>query len=370
MTGDAFVAVSVAHQLGPVSSAAVLSLGPETRAAALAASSGMALAWDQARQAPYPANGWALKRRGLTRGGRAAGTGKTAGALAGLRAAGADFDLVIDMQDRRLRHLGLPDGRVHPVVSFNRLPGAAGRILWPLPGYHDLGSAEFLGDLDPDAVPWEAKADRFAWRGIAGGRASPRGDVRREGGRLRPLLRAVAEGRIGRAEAEAALQSFPRHRFVSRYRDDPRADAGFVDGNGFVLKDEPLLAGLERPRLARQAFQGFRYLVVLRGLDIGSSFFWTMNSGSLGLVMETPFESFASVHFRPWEHYVPFREDLADFEARLDWCRAHQPECRAMVRAARETCRLLARADLRDRIACDVVAGLRARIGGGGAFHA
>ena len=366
MTEDDFLAVSVAHQLGDPG--ARLVLGAETRAAALAASSGLTLAWDQARQMPYPQNGWALSPKGLVKGGRVAdrdragSTGKTAGALAELHAAGADFDLLIDMQDRRLRSLALPDGAVHPVVCFNRVAGAAGRILWPLPGYHDLGSAAFLGELDPAAVSWAEKQDRFAWRGIVGGRANPKGDVRREGWRLRPLLRQLAEGRIDRATAEATLRSFPRHRFVDRYASDPRADVGFVDGNGFTLRDEPMLAGLERPRLTRQDFQRVRYLVVLRGLDVGSSFFWTMNSGSLGLVMETPFQSFASVHFRPWEHYVPFREDLTDFEARLDWCRSHEPECRAMVAAAARTCRWLARADLRDRIARAVVAGLRERI--------
>lgn len=360
MTEAEFVASSIAHQLGDGTGRWVAEA--ETRAFAFAAGSGSTLGWNAAEARPYPDNGWRLEGGELRPGHRSVNPAKAEGTLRQLLAAGADFDLLIDMQDRRMRNLVLPDGRLHPVVSFNRLGDATGRVLWPLPGYQDLGSPEFLGDLDPAAVPWAQKLDRFAWRGIHGGRENPKGDARREGKRLRPLLRAHAAGAIGAAEIEARLNTFPRHRFVARYADDPRADVGFVDGNGFTLAEEPMLAPLARPRVTRAAFQHFRYLVVLRGLDIGSSFFWTMNSGSLGLVMETPFQSFASVHFRPFEHYVPFREDLADFEDRLAWCHDHPAECQEMVRRAGAVCRLLDRADLRAAVLGGVVDGMRARL--------
>ncbi len=80
-----------------------------------------------------------------------------------------------------------------------------------------------------------------------------------------------------------------------------------------------------------------------------------MNSGSLALVMESPFETFGSCHFRPWEHYVPFREDMADFETAFAWCEAHQAECQAMTERTAEVCALLARADLRLEISRAVV---------------
>ena len=360
MTGDAaFVDAQVSHQLGPN---VPLRLDRAARAFAVRASAGGVLAWNAEAGAPHADCGWRTGPHGPEPGHRSVNREKHTRVLHGMQAAEADFGLMIDMQDRRVRSLMMPDGGAHPVVGFNRLPDAPGRILWPLPGYHDEGSPDFLGDIDPTAVPWQAKADRFAWRGIHGGRANPRGDIRAEGRRLAPILRDHASGDAGPRKTERLLQTFPRHRFVSRYHADPRGDVGFVDGNGFTLRDEPLLAHLERPRLPRTIMQHFRYLVVLRGLDIGSSFFWTMNSGSLGLVMETPFESFASCHFRAWEHYVPFREDLADFEERLDWARANGAECRAIVARAVAVCRLLARADLRDAALRGVVAGLRARL--------
>ena len=78
--------------------------------------------------------------------------------------------------------------------------------------------------------------------------------------------------------------------------------------------------------------------------------------------METPFESFASTHFRPWEHYVPFKEDSSDFEERLAWCQANDAECRAMAVRARIVCQKLADATLRQEANRQVIAEIRRRM--------
>lgn len=361
---DAFVTQSVGHQLGCFGGARP-SLSDAARAFALGASSGSTLAWNATAGAPFPANGWTIENDGsLRKDGRRTHSMKASATLDALISNGLDYNALIDMQDRRMRNLVTPEGEVHPVFCFNRLKDAPGRVLWPLPGYHDIDADDFLGNLDPAAIRWEEKKDVFAWRGILGGRSSPHADIRQEGKRLRPVLRHGLNGEVPKAKIKETLLTFPRIRFVGKYIDDGRADVGFVDGNGFTLKDEPLLKHLERPRLPRTELQTYKYLIVLRGLDVGSSFFWTMNSGSLGLVMDTPFETFASVHFRPWEHYVPFREDLTDFEERLEWCEGHQDECRAMAERAVEVCCVLARSDIRDRIGKEVVAHLRDKLSG------
>jgi len=272
----------------------------------------------------------------------------------------ANFDLLVDMQDRRVRNLLTDKDRLHPVFCFNRIVGAEGRILWPLPIYQDARSEDFLGNLNPCRVPWSEKKDLVSWRGIMGGRANPKGNVLHERIRLKPLINKLRSGGISEKRGNILLSTFPRHRFVQRYHSDPRFDVGFVDGNGFRLRDEPLFSHLERPRIERADFQNYKYIAVLRGLDIGSSFYWTMNSGSLGLVMETPFESFASCHFKPWLHYVPFREDLSDFEEKLDWCKDNQESCQIMVAAATEMCQWLAREDIRHEVSKGVIEALRA----------
>lgn len=363
MDDHSFVAKSISFQLGDVSQTRVLQTA-DTRKHAITASSGSLLAWNAQKQLPYEDNGWVIQGNTpdkIQNQNRFVNRDKAVNALIEILDAGADFDVLVDMQDRRVRELALDDG-VHPVFCFNRLVGAKGRILWPLPTYHDIGSDGFLGNLVWNRVNWNDKKPVVAWRGITGGRANPFGDARRDGIRLRPLMKKFEREEIAKSAVVETLMTFPRHRFIASYCNDPRFDVGFVDGGGTVLKENPFLSHLERKRIPRPDFQGYKYLAVLRGLDVGSSMFWTMNSGSLGLVMDTPFETFASVHFRPWEHYVPFCEDLSDMDARLAWIHENDRFCQEMTENAAEVCTYLARSDLRREIQTAMIEELRAHL--------
>jgi len=360
MDDQSFVAKSVSFQLGDVSQTRMLQ-NAETRKYAITASSGSLLAWNAEEQQPYDNNGWVIQGDTpdkIQNQNRFVNRDKAVNALVEILDAGADFDVLVDMQDRRVRELAV-DGVVHPVFCFNRLAGAKGRILWPLPMYHNIGSEGFLGGLVWDRVNWKDKRPVVAWRGITGGRANPFGDARRDGIRLRPLMKKFERKEVTKTEVLETLMTFPRHRFIASYNKDPRFDVGFVDGGGTALNENSFLAHLEQEKIPRRNFQSYKYLAVLRGLDVGSSMFWTMNSGSLGLVMETPFETFASVHFRPWEHYVPFKEDLSDMDERLDWIRENDRFCQEMTQNAAEVCTYLARSDLRQKIQAEMIEELR-----------
>ncbi len=362
-----FIETSVRLQLGQVLERR-LTQTPEARSQALAGSSGSAVAWNWTEGRPYPENGWGLETGadgldGLINENRFVNRNKAQGSLREILAAGVQSDVIVDMQDRRLRNIALPDGSLFPIFTFNREIGSVGRILWPLPTYYDLGSPVFLGPRDWNRVPWAKKENRIAWRGIHGGRADRHGEVRREGLRLKPLMRKFNKGQISEDEAREHLDHFPRHRLMQRYIDDPRFDIGFTGAiQNVPLEEYPFTRALTRPRLSQQAMLHYKYLLVLRGADVGSSFYWTMNSGSLALVMESYFETFASGHFRPWEHYVPFKADLSDFEERIDWCQTHDAECAEMTVRAQDMCRWLARGDLRDQIAREVVTRVDRRI--------
>ena len=364
-----FVQASVAMQLGDVDRVR-FSQGSDARAQAVAGSSGSALVWDAQGKQPYPENGWSLKggagrRVRVVNENHFVNRDKGQGALREILGAGASWDFVVDMQDRRLRNVVTPDGTAMPVFTFNREIGASARVLWPLPTYHDLGSPGFLGPDDWVRVPWRKKQDRVVWRGIHGGRADKHGDVRREGLRLRPLLKRLKAGKMSEQDVLSELAYFPRHKMISDYQDDPRFDLGFTGAiQNMDIAQYPFLARLMRPRLSQQDMLNYKYLLVLRGSDVASSFYWTMNSGSLGLVMEGYFDSFASAHFKPWEHYVPFKADLSDLEDRLAWCQANDETCRDMAERAQEKCRLLARADLRDEISRAVISRISARMKG------
>lgn len=362
-----FIESSVRLQLGGVAGRKLV-LGSVSRKQALAGSSGSALAWNTANAKPYAENGWVLHPAGETGPDALNNTrkyisrDKSLGALLTLLEAGAMSDLVIDMQDRRLRNITLPDGSLHPVFSFNRRIGDTSRILWPLSIYHDIGAPGFLGPSDWIPVPWADKRDIVGWRGNLNGRADWRGDVRREGLRLKPLYKQFSQGKITEQQTQKTLAQFPRHRLMRRYIDDPRFDIGFTGADGMKLENFPFMRPYMRAQVTQQAFRGYKYLLVLRGMDVGSSFYWSMNSGSVALVMEGPFETFASGHFQPWEHYVPFKADLSDLEDRVAWCRANDEACRAMAEKAQKLCQMFAQEDLRKRIGARLIETLEAQI--------
>lgn len=361
---EAFVERQIVHCLGSVAEPGLCQDGPAL-SHAKEVSAGGALLWDARAERPDPWNSWTET---------SAGSGEASPRLVGplgvnhdkhlrsvssLRASGLDFDAIIDMRDCRTRPLRLQDGTLFPVFSFHRHTARSDRVIWPLPGYQDLEDVNFLGHIEPDQVPLARKVPKVTWRGIPGGRAYSRGG---EGVRIGPVLRNASKGKWTIERARAILSTFPRHRFVERLYDDPRADVGFVDQSTIRLSDYPLLRNWQKPRLTRPDMQKSRYLAVVRGNDLASNFFWTMNSGSLALVMDSPFESFASCHFKPWVHFLPFKEDMSDFDKIYDWAEANLEECQEMCRRAADICRLLARGDLRQRSLSGVISKLGSAI--------
>lgn len=363
-----FIRQSADLQLGGIETRQLL-LSDASRGQALAGSSGSALVWNSATAMPYPDNGWQIAAAsapgdidGLRNTRKFINRAKVAGALKTLLAAGAVADLLIDMQDRRLRNLALADDRLHPVFTFNRRIGDTSRILWPLPGYHDLDAAGFLGPSDWTRIDWRDKLPTIGWRGNLSGRADWHGDVTREGLRLKPLLKQFTRGKISADKAEKNLGQFPRHRLMLRYFDDCRFDIGFTGADGIALQGFPFVTRFIAERVSQPELSRHKFLLVLRGMDVGSSFYWTMNSGSLGLVMDTPFESFASGLFKPWVHYVPFKSDLSDLEQRIEWCRSNDDKCQIIAQRAGAMCQLIAQADLRQAVSAKVVNRLEQRI--------
>lgn len=367
---EEFIHQQVSHRLGRISEIQLASI-TAAQERLEASGSGATLRWLSAQNQPAEWNNWSSNSPGIEgvrfRGRSPELNPKTFGSLQEILAAGADFDFAIDMQDRRVRSPTVQDGpekgKALPVFAFNRLAGMAGLVLWPLPGYHDLGSDGFLGNFESKRIPWEEKVSRFVWRGSPGGRNTiGKSSEHAAGHRLRPLLIKNQAHQLSDRKLFKHLDQFPRHRFVTRYIDDTRGNVGFIDRKDIGIDRWPALRPLKREHISQHEMLGYKYIVVLRGLDVGSSFYWTMNSGSVGLVMETPFESFASTHFRPWEHYVPFKEDSSDFEERLAWCEANDAECRAMVERARIVCQKLAEPGLRQEANRQVITEIRRRM--------
>ena len=63
---------------------------------------------------------------------------------------------------------------------------------------------------------------------------------------------------------------------------------------------------------------------------------WKLMSGSVMLATDSPWETLFTRLFDPWHHYVPVANDFSDLEARLQWCRDHDDDCRRIAQRARE----------------------------------
>ena len=350
MTEQEFVAKSVNIQVGGASS---FTQGKKALYRALKGSSGMAVAYVPAEKQFY-----ALDNSGrLQRVSRASieRNAKTKGALESVLGAGPEFEFVIDMQDRRLRTIAEDGSAPFPVFCFNRHHEDRQRILWPLPIYHELGGEQFLSDMRPGAVDWEDKVSRVIWRGTITGRSKGTGPGRGEGMRVKTAYRRFRRGDMGKQKLLEIVSTAPRYRAVAFATEDERYDFGFVDGGGYKIAQTLFHTEFERPRVRRSDMQRFKYIAVLRGVDVGSSFYWVMNSGSVGFVQDTPFVTFASPLFKPWRHYIPFAEDCSNLNAAYEWAENKPFECQKMARDAARICSFLAEDSLRQKISLKVV---------------
>ena len=133
------------------------------------------------------------------------------------------------------------------------------------------------------------------------------------------------------------LRDIPRVELALRLRDDPRADVGLVgawndqpeaETNAF-FQDQRIL----RPRADMVVHAAHRYQLDIDGVANAWATLERLLTGSCVLKIESPFEMWFYPRFQPWVHYVPVSADLADLELRLDWCRSHEEDARAIAQA-------------------------------------
>jgi hypothetical protein len=262
-----------------------------------------------------------------------------------LRSLGGHAIYALDPQDARLspqeRGAPVPDW---PVWQFNRRPWARHAVLWPLPLYHGVEQAAFLGEPTPDEPRWRDKRPQAVWRGAL------TGTLETDGVAENTMVVLARLARQGGSDAEVArtLAAVPRLRVLLQCADSPCVDAGLVPAQpNDALDSLALLASLRKPALTRAQMREYRYLLCLEGNDYASALYWSLNSDSVVLRQTYAWETFADAHFEPWVHYVPVAADRADIEAKIAWCEAHPAVCERIIAAARATCARLARADLR-----------------------
>jgi hypothetical protein len=240
-----------------------------------------------------------------------------------------------------------------PVFQYNRQSGAGNAILWPLNCVHSLGSRSFCSLPDPTELPLKEKLPIVFWRGALVGTTT----IGKKHSSVHGIVKNFTDGLIDKDILFSQLSAIARYRFVSRFHAVEGFDVGFHhsrntffhrSGRAQNFSEVPELVRYERPGTPPREQTQYRYLVCLRGNDVGSSFGWQIGTHCAILKEEYPWEVFFYGHFRPWEHYVPISTDFLDVQEKVAWCESNLDACEEMSRRRHEVIPLLLDKKLRE----------------------
>lgn len=201
----------------------------------------------------------------------------------------------------------------YPFLAFAKNKYAEGSILIPdfeaLIGYQQLTTNIFSANSQ---YPWDVKLKRAFWRGSSTG-----GDFTLDN-----------------------WQSFPRAKLVLHSFSSPRdLDARFTS---LVQMDNQT-----RYYLTAKGFLGmpyspndhirYKYLVEVDGNSCSySRCYWELLSNSVMLKQVSDNIQWYYGALKPYQHFIPLDNNLADFFIKLAWARSHDHECREIAEKATE----------------------------------
>lgn len=270
--------------------------------------------------------------------------------------------LHLDMQDSRSFGMEGVQNPGIPTLTYNRRDCSKNAILWPLPGYHDIGLRTFAHAASPDKTAFKDKLDRVGWRGNLSGKAGFH-KGRMEGRVSTRILKGLMKNGLDEDEEAKLLDELAeisRMELMLRHHFNPDFNLGFTLPAKFRQLNAPdKLGEFCRQRVDPAWFYKFRHILSLSGHDTGSNFFVAANSNSVVLKEEDGWQLFYTHAFKPWQHYIPIKSGGEDLEEKLHWARTHLSECEDMVRASQEICAKFADRNLRANILNGILDGYK-----------
>lgn len=176
-------------------------------------------------------------------------------------------------------------------------------------GYQSLRELATVGELPP----WEARQDTVFWRGSAthNGFALDGSPIQRLEQIPRVALCRALRGHAGTDVAIMAPWEFdqPWEEMIEYYTRE----------------------GVYGPPVAMNQHANYRYLIHIHGVACSASLFEKLLLGSCILIVGSPFEAWFYRGLVEWRHFVPVRADFSDVLTRIEWCREHPSEARAIA---------------------------------------
>jgi hypothetical protein len=177
---------------------------------------------------------------------------------------------------------------------------------------HFASTKRTMATHDSFSVPWNRKREYAVFRGSATG--------------------------IG-----YNAETNPRIRLCEQFQNHPRCNVGITAWNtryrkhtgDSVLHVPESTLSLSKPMtLEEQA--SYKYIIHVEGHVQAYRLSIELAMRSVVLLVESKYKLWYQHRLVPWVHYVPVQSDLSDLEERIEWCIAHDDECKQIAIQARE----------------------------------
>ena len=229
---------------------------------------------------------------------------------------GYDVPILIDWEEYKTRYREIhPCGTAYPLDVARVMKHSKTKKLW-----FDCGDSTYKGPVFPVFVKVRTRESR----GIILNLDSPRHwaeigrheDVPWEHKKSELIWRGADTGRGIRLD------------FVKKFQ--PLYDVGFSQYVQDALQD-PVSYKREyiRGNVPITELLKYKYLPVVDGNDKSSSLNWVLASNSVPLMPIPKFHSWVCEKFlEPGKHFVEVKSDFSDLPEKLEWCKAHDEECK------------------------------------------
>jgi hypothetical protein len=121
-------------------------------------------------------------------------------------------------------------------------------------------------------------------------------------------------------------------------------DAGIVKWNTRARKEyghatlttiDPVKLGLPTlDFLSPEQQAGYKYIINIPGHVCAYRLSLELSSGSVVLLVDSPYKLWFNPLLKPYVHYVPVKRDLSDIYTQIDWCRSNPKECEKIAKNA------------------------------------
>lgn len=196
----------------------------------------------------------------------------------------------------------LPDnlsGNFTPVYAYS---GKQGYRDIPIPTYDDIFDRE-MKDMETN---WSSKKDVAVFRGSSTGCGST----------------AETNQRLKLATMKSDDLDVGIHQYTSHLKYNSPTD---------IAKAEKVVPTV--PSLNWKEQSKYKYIVHVDGNVVAYRLLKSMLTNSVILRVKSDFIHWCDSELKPGTHYVQIKEDLSDLREKLDWCKAHDSECKQIAQA-------------------------------------